>query len=163
MVQKGFGSAWAINCNNNSFCCLKTIKAFQSDYYYFVLFPLFYILHNSFTEFLFTAAFTGWNPISLLHIIPIYWGFLGMESKIWKLTEKKITVNKILVSSVFKQTISTSLDKHLRNNKKDFSPYMTCSPWAWLCPVLIHNVHEYPAAATQSMGQIPYSQYTSYL
>lgn len=66
---------------------------------------------------------------------------------------------------LFKQTISTSSDKHLTNNKKDFSPYTTHSPRAWLYPVLSDNVHEYPAAAaaTQSMGQIPYSQYTSYL
>ena len=63
---------------------------------------------------------------------------------------------------VFKQTISTSLDKHLRNNK-DSSPHTTCSPSPWLYPDLTNDMHKNPGAAAESTGQIPYSQYTRHL
>lgn len=157
MVQKGFGSAWAINSRSKYFCCLKIIKPFQrtiTALFYFLSFTSCIIhSHNSH----FQQLWQGGIPSSCC--TGVFWGWKAEHQN--SLTKRAPLLNRVF----FLHYLSKPLVPPSRNTweiTRHFPAHSMLSLSTDLS-VLADGMHEHPAAATESLSPTAPSQDSSSL
>lgn len=156
MVQRGFGSVWAINSRNNYFCCLKIIKPFQrtiTTLFYFLSFTSCIIhSHNSYLQQLCRVD----SHLPAAHKpcgTGVFWGWKAEHKN--SLTKRAPQFN-IFFPAVFKQPLVPPC-RNTWEITRHFPIHKMLSLSTDLS-FLADNMHEQPAAAPQSLSPAPHSQ-----